>query len=108
MSARALGVGLLGLGTVGSAVARVFADRSRRIDAAAGRPLKLVAAAVRDPEKPREAGEVPVTADAFAIPDDPESAIVVEVIGGARPGHDLVLAACEGGKAGVAGTKQLV
>ena len=48
MSAKPLGVGLLGLGTVGSAVGRAFADRSRRIDAAAGRPLRLVAAAVRD------------------------------------------------------------
>ncbi|HEX9266033.1 MAG TPA: homoserine dehydrogenase, partial [Candidatus Limnocylindria bacterium] len=85
MSARGLGVGLLGLGTVGSAVARAFADRSRRIDAAAGRPVRLVAAAVRDPQKVRDAGDVPVTADPHAILDDPEVAIVVEVIGGTDP-----------------------
>src|SRR5437867_4393784 len=108
MSAKPLGVGLLGLGTVGSAVGRAFADRSRRIDAAAGRPLKLVAAAVRDPQKPREAGDVPVTADAFAILDDPDVAVVVEVIGGTRPAHDLVLAAFERGKHVVTANKELV
>ena len=54
MTARPLGVGLLGLGTVGSAVARAFAERSRRIDAAAGRPLALVAAVVRDPSRARD------------------------------------------------------
>jgi len=108
MSAKPLGVGLLGLGTVGSAVGRAFADRSRRIDAAAGRPLKLVAAAARDPKRAREAGEVPVTADAFAILDDPEIAIVVEVIGGTRPAHDLVLAAFERGKHVVTANKELV
>src|SRR2546430_16725371 len=85
VSAGPVGVGLLGLGPVGSAVARAFADRSRRIDAAAGRPVRLVAAAVRDPQKVRDAGDVPVTADPHAILDDPEVAIVVEVIGGTRP-----------------------
>jgi len=108
MSAKPLGVGLLGLGTVGSAVARVFADRSRRIDAAAGRPLKLVAAAVRDPKRPRNAGDVPVTADPHAILDDPDIAIVVEVIGGIDPARELVLGAFERGKDVVTANKELV
>ncbi len=85
MTAKAMGVGLLGLGTVGSAVARAFAERSRRIDAAAGRPVKLIAAAVRDPKRIRHAGEVPVTADPHGILDDPGIAVVVEVIALHRP-----------------------
>jgi homoserine dehydrogenase len=108
MSARALGVGLLGLGTVGSAVARAFADRSRRIDTAAGRPLRLVAAAVRDPQKARDAGDVPVTADPHAILDDPEIAIVVEVIGGTDPARELDLGAFERGKHVVTANKEIV
>jgi len=108
VSAKPLGVGLLGLGTVGSAVARAFAERSRRIDAAAGRPVKLVSAAVRDPHKPREAGDVPVTADPHAVLDDPEVAIVVEVIGGTDPARDLVFAAFDGGKHVVTANKELV
>jgi homoserine dehydrogenase len=108
VSAKPLGVGLLGLGTVGSAVARVFADRSRRIDAAAGRPLKLVAAAVRDPKKAREAGDVPITADPHAILDDPEVGVVIEVIGGTDPARELVLGALDGRKHVVTANKELV
>ena len=108
MSARGVGVGLLGLGTVGSAVARAFADRSRRIDAAAGRPLRLVAAAVRDPQKVRDAGDVPVTTDPHAILDDPEIAIVIEVIGGTDPAEELDLGAFERKKHLVTANKELV
>ena len=108
MSARALGVGLLGLGTVGSAVGRAFADRSRRIDAAAGRPLRLVAAAVRDPQRARNAGDVPVTTDPHAILDDHEISIVVEVIGGTDPARELELGAFERGKHVVTANKELV
>ncbi len=108
MSAKPLGVGLLGLGTVGSAVARAFADRSRRIDAAAGRPVKLVAAAVRDPKRPRDAGDVPVTIDPHAILDDPDVAIVVEVMGGTDPARELVLGSFERGKHVVTANKELV
>ena len=108
MTERALGVGLLGLGTVGSAVARAFADRSRRIDAAAGRPLRLVAAAVRDPQRARDAGDVPVTTDPHAILDDPEVSVVVEVIGGTDPARELELGAFERGKHVVTANKELV
>src|SRR5207244_649216 len=108
MSARALGVGLLGLGTVGSAVARVFADRSRRIDAAAGRPLRLVAAAGRARQRGRVAGDVPVPADPHAMLDDREISIVVEVIGGTGPARELELGAFERGKHVVTANKELV
>lgn len=106
MSARALGVGLLGLGTVGSAVGRAFADRPRRIDAAAGRPVRLIAAAVRDPGKDRDAGGVAVVRDPFAILDDPEIEIVIEVIGGHQPAVDLLNASFERGKHVVTANKE--
>ena len=101
-----LGVGLLGLGTVGSAVGRAFADRAKRIDAAAGRPVRLIAAAVRDPGKDRDAGGVPVVRDPFAILDDPHIGIVVEVIGGHQPAVDLLGAAFERGKHVVTANKE--
>jgi len=108
MTKRPLGIGLLGLGTVGSAVARTVAERSRHLDEAAGRPLRLVAAAVRDPDRPRDAAEVPITGDAFAILDDPEIEVVIEVIGGVEPARDLLLAAFERGKHVVTANKELV
>jgi homoserine dehydrogenase len=104
------GVGLLGLGTVGAAVARAMADRDRahRLEAMAGRPLRLIGAAVRDREKERDAGGVAVTSDPFAILDDPEVHVVVEVIGGTAPARDLHLAAFERGKHVVTANKELV
>ena len=103
-----LGVGLLGLGTVGSAVGRVMAERTKRLEAMSGRPVRLVAAAVRDPKKARDAGDVAVTTDPFAILDDPGVHVVVEVIGGTSPALDLHRAAFERGKHVVTANKELV
>ena len=108
MTTKPLGVGLLGLGTVGSAVGRAFTDRRKRIDAAAGRSVRLLGAAVRDPKKARDAGDVAVTADPFEILDHPDIHIVIEVIGGHQPSFDLLLAAFERGKHVVTGNKEVV
>lgn len=105
---RAVGVALLGLGTVGSAVARAMGERGRRLEAAAGRPLRLVGACARDVSKRRDAGDVAVTADPFALLDDPEVDVVVEAIGGTAPALDLQLAAFERGKHVVTANKELV
>ncbi len=103
-----LGVGLLGLGTVGSAVARAMGDRAKRLEAMAGRPVRLRAAAARDPRKTRDAGGGSVPTDPFAILDGPAVQIVVEVIGGTSPARDLQLAAFERGKHVVTANKELV
>ena len=63
---------------------------------------------MRDAQKPRDAGGVAVTSDAFAILDDPAVHIVVEVIGGTAPALDLHLAAFERGKHVVTSNKELV
>lgn len=103
----ALGIGLLGLGTVGSAVARAMGERARRIEAAAGRPLELRRACVRDLAKARQA-TAELTADPFDVLDDPAVDIVVEVIGGHRPAVDLHVAAFERGKHVVTANKEVV
>src|SRR5437867_4107545 len=103
-----VGVALLGLGTVGSAVARVFADRGKRLDAAAGRPLRLIGAAVRDRRKARDVGDLAVTTDPFRLLDDPGIHIVIEVIGGTSPARDLTFAAFERGRHVVTANKELV
>lgn len=108
MTTRTIGVALLGLGTVGSAVARAFAERGRRLDAMSGARLELVAACVRDLTKDRDAGMVDLTTDPFAILDDPEVHIVIEVIGGMSPAGDMFHAAFERGKHVVTANKELV
>jgi homoserine dehydrogenase len=76
------------------------------VDAASGRTVRLLRAAVRDPQKARDAGDVAVTGDPFAVLDDPEIQVVIEVIGGHQPATDLLLAAFERGKHVVTANKE--
>lgn len=108
MTAAPLGVALLGVGTVGSAVARAMGERAKRLEVMSGRPVRLVGAVARDPSKSRDAGGVTVTADPFALLDDPDVHVIVEVIGGLSPARDLQLAAFESGKHVVTANKELV
>jgi homoserine dehydrogenase len=103
-----VGVGLLGLGTVGGAVARAMGERAKRLETAAGRELRLVRAAVRTTTKARHAGDVAITADPFEVLEDPDIHIVVEAIGGHQPALDLHLAAFERGKHVVTANKEVV
>jgi homoserine dehydrogenase len=105
---RPVGVGLLGLGTVGSAVARAMGERRARLESMAGREIRLLRACVKDPRKAREDVALGITTDPFEILDDPGVDVVVEVIGGVDPARDLHLAAFERGKHVVTANKELV
>ena len=50
---RPLGVGLLGLGTVGSGVARVLLSKHDALERRIGRPVQICKVLVRNPDKPR-------------------------------------------------------
>ena len=49
-----LGIGLLGLGTVGSGVSKILAQKKDHLEEVAGRPLHLRSILVRDTGKKRE------------------------------------------------------
>jgi homoserine dehydrogenase len=99
-------VALLGYGTVGSAVGRLLEDQAADIERATGHRLRVVRALVRDPRKKR--GDVPLTTDFAEIRDDPEIAVVAEVMGGLEPAGDHVLELLRAGKPVVTANKQLV
>jgi homoserine dehydrogenase len=99
-------VALLGYGTVGSAVDRLLREQAADIERATGHRLRVVRALVRDPKKER--GGVPVTTDFAEIRDDPEVAVVAEVMGGLEPAGDYVLELLRAGKPVVTANKQLV
>lgn len=93
-------IGLLGLGTVGSGVARILPQKADSLAATIGARLKIERILVRDPRKPRPI-EVPselLTTDPAAVLDDPDIDIVVEVVGGERPALDFLWRAIENGK----------
>src|SRR5690349_24621610 len=105
-----VGVGLLGYGTVGSAVSRMLAESGEEIERATGHRPRVVRALVRDVDKerafPADAGVL--TTDFAALRDDPHVDVVAEVMGGVRPAGDYVRELLRAGKPVVSANKQLV
>jgi homoserine dehydrogenase len=105
-----VGVGLLGYGTVGSAVSRMLAESADEIERATGHRLTVVRALVRDPAKDRgfAAGDGVLTDDFTALRDDPRVTVVAEVMGGLDPAGGYVRELLRAGKPVVSANKQLV
>ena len=103
-------VGLLGIGTVGSGTFQVLARNRQEITRRAGRRIEITRIADLDVERARKLadGRAEVGNDAFALVDDPDIDIVVELIGGYRIARDLVLRAIENGKHVVTANKALL
>jgi homoserine dehydrogenase len=105
-----LGIGLLGCGVVGTAVARALPGVAPVIRARTGRMPVIRAVAVRDPSRQRN---VPVPAESFT--DDPwhvatraDVDVVVEVMGGLDPAGGAIDAALGAGKHVVSANKELL
>ena len=107
MSTR-IGIGLLGLGTVGAGVASILQTPEGRHPLIAD--LDLVRVAVRDLNRPR-----PIALDASllttspeAVIDDPGVDVVVEVMGGIEPARTLIMRAISAGKSVVTANKSVI
>src|SRR5262245_40442187 len=105
-----LRVGLIGLGTVGTGVARLLQEFPQRMQRRAGRPIVLQRVAARDLAKPRHPTVPPemLTDDPMAVARDAQVDVVVELIGGINPAREIVLAALEAGKHVVTANKALL
>ena len=103
-------VGLLGYGTVGSAVNRLLSENEDDIVRATGHRLRVVKVLVRDAEKARDfpAPDGAVTTDFASIRDDPGIGLVAEVMGGIDPTRGYVLDLLAAGKPVVTANKQLI
>ncbi|HET9520953.1 MAG TPA: homoserine dehydrogenase [Candidatus Limnocylindrales bacterium] len=110
MSAAPLRVAVLGGGTVGHAVVRAFAAWPERLAADGGRRLELVGIAVRDVERARGRGlPADLLTDAPAhLVADPETDVIVELMGGDEPARTLIVAALGAGKAVVTANKHVI
>ncbi len=103
-----IGIGLLGLGTVGAGVAAILASPTGRHPLVGELALKRVA--VRDLNRPRPielSGEL-LTTEPEAVVDDPNVDIVVEVMGGLEPARSLILRAIAAGKPVVTANKAVI
>ena len=101
-------IGLLGVGTVGQAVARSLIERQDVLSRAAGTPLILQRAAVRALARPRSLAVERLTADpaAVAIADDVD--LVIELVGGEEPARTLIASALERGRPVVTANKRVL
>ncbi|MBO0885951.1 MAG: homoserine dehydrogenase [Acidimicrobiales bacterium] len=110
MSRGAVGVGLLGCGTVGGALVSLLHAEAEVIAARTGVRLELARVAVKDPSKarPPSLAQNLVTGDALAVVTDPGVHVVVELIGGLEPARSLVRKALEAGKPVVTANKELL
>jgi len=105
----AVKVGLLGLGTVGGGTANVLARNAGEIARRAGRGIRVIHAAARETEFPGVNVEgIELCDDAFAVVNNPDIDIVVELIGGYSPARELVLQAIANGKHVVTANKALI
>jgi homoserine dehydrogenase len=103
-------IGLLGLGTVGGGTVTVLTRNAAEIARRAGREIRIARAAAMqyNPEIPGLEQIGHIGNDAFAVVDDPEIDIVIELIGGYSPARELVLKAIANGKHVVTANKALI
>ena len=110
MSERTIRIGMLGCGTVGSAVVRMLAEHGDDIAMRAAVRLAVTRVAVRDADRARD---VPLPRDVFttdpaSIVADPDIDVVLELLGGTEPAKELILASFASGKPVVTANKEVL
>jgi homoserine dehydrogenase len=105
-----IGVGLLGCGNVGGALAQMLLEDAHNIAKRTGITFELRKVAVRRPSKDRGL-TIPqelLTDDASAVVNDPSVDVVVELMGGIEPARSLIIRALELKKPVVTANKELM
>ncbi|WP_303674424.1 homoserine dehydrogenase [Vampirovibrio chlorellavorus] len=95
-------IGMIGLGTVGSGVFKIFRDQPE---------IFFQKIAVKDASKTRTIDDLDLdllSQDPHAVVNDPETQVIVELMGGAELARDLVTAAIRNGKHVVTANKELI
>ena len=107
---KTIGIGLLGLGVVGSGVAQVLATKADSLAEHAGLRLTLKKVLVRDVKKRRSAKLSPalLTSHPEEVLSHPEVDIVVELIGGEHPATEHIRQALSRGKHTVTANKEVI
>lgn len=100
----------MGCGNVGGALAELLLNHGDDIAARTGIGLELAGIAVADSTRPRSPLIPPdlIVSDAAALVVRPDVDVVVELIGGVHPAHELIATALRAGKPVVSGNKALL
>jgi homoserine dehydrogenase len=102
------GIGLLGLGVVGTAVAKAIIERHRAQDPSTA--LNVVAAVVRDDSRKRDVDldTSAISTNLESVIGNPDVAIVVELMGGEDPAFDYITNALKAGQHVVTANKEVM
>ena len=103
-----LNLGIIGLGTVGSAVARILKENQSLIAARAGCQFNIIKGAVKDLSKSRAIFDFPITNDVNEILEDPQIDIVVELTGGVETPFEIAKKTLKNSKALVTANKAML
>lgn len=107
---REVGVGIIGIGTVGAGVVQVLQENAAEIERRLGARLRVVRVADKDIDTDRGVpmDRAVLTTDADEVLENPEVQIVVELIGGYEPAKGFLLQAIANGKHVVTANKALL
>ena len=103
-----LNIGIIGLGTVGSSVAKILKENQNLISARAGSKIIIKCGVVKDLSKSREIFDFPITNDIDTILEDPEIDIVVELTGGVDLPFEIAKRALRNSKAFITANKAML
>jgi homoserine dehydrogenase len=108
--ASTVAVGLLGVGTIGGAIAKTLTQKQDAIAARCGHTIYIKRALVRDLAKPRSASISPdiITSYVDDVISDPEIAVIIEALGGVSPAYEYVRQAILSGKHVVTTNKDML
>lgn len=110
MNGNIVSIGILGMGTVGTGVARALLEQKELLTQRTGMVFKLKAVADINWNRERDLdlSSVKLSEDAEVVLEDPEIDIVVETIGGIEPAATFIRKAFSGGKHVVTANKALI
>lgn len=101
-------VGICGLGTVGSGTYAVLTRNAAEIAARVGAEIVVTEIGARRDNPNCDTGDVAINRDIFAVAENPNVDILVELIGGTSVAKELVLKAIANGKHVVTANKALI
>lgn len=103
-------VAIVGMGTVGTGVARVLLEQPDRLERRSGRPIRLKRAVVRDLSRNRgvslPAGVL--TTNVREVIEDRDIQVAIHLVGGVHPAREIALELLESGKDLVTANKALL
>jgi homoserine dehydrogenase len=101
-------IGICGLGTVGYGTYTVLTNNKDEISRRVGRELVVSHIGTRSIKPHQNVGKTKVSNDVFAVAEDPEVDILLELIGGYDVARELVLRAIANGKHVVTANKAMI